>query len=250
MGFATLADVLLAIDTSTHDAGIGVLAGGRVWERTWRSANNHGVEVLAAVDEVLKQAGSSLVAVDAIGVATGPGGFSALRVGIATAKGIAVPCALPLVGISTFEIEAARWWSRPGPLVAVVDAGSAGLYWALYEDRSVGALPGPASRLSYGVAAVDRLPALVPQDAAFCGEIARLRGVVEADRILSDGPAASGASFDGSTASPAPRRPADLLRLADARLRAGDVDDPSRLVPLYVRQPSITRPRDPASRPG
>jgi tRNA threonylcarbamoyladenosine biosynthesis protein TsaB len=242
---------LLAIDTSTHYAGVGVLAGTRIWERTWRSGNNHGIEILAATEEALKQAGSSLAAVDAIGVAIGPGGFSALRVGIATAKGIAVPRALPLVGISTFEIEAARWWSRPGPLVAVIDAGSAGLYWALYEDRSAGALPGPALRRSYGVAAVDRLASLVPEDAAFCGEVDRLRGVVDTDRILSsDGPASADASSDGSYASSTPRRPADLLRLADARLRAGDVDDPSRLVPLYVRQPSITRPRDPASRPG
>jgi tRNA threonylcarbamoyladenosine biosynthesis protein TsaB len=209
-----------------------VLAGGRVWERTWRSANNHGAEILGAIEEVLGEAGSSLGAVTAVGVATGPGGFSALRVGIATAKGLAVPRALPLVGVSTFEIQAARWWARSGPLVAVVDAGSAGLYWAVYDERLATTVPGPQSRRTFGVAAVESLPALVPATAAFCGEVDRLRGVIGADRILTS---------DG-----VPRRPSDLLALAGARLHTGDLDDRSRLVPLYVRQPSITRPRDPA----
>jgi tRNA threonylcarbamoyladenosine biosynthesis protein TsaB len=228
---------LLALDTSTYHAGVGVAAGGRVLERTWYSKNNHGAEILAAAEDLLREAGLSLREVDRVAVALGPGGFSALRVGIATAKGLVVPRDLPLAGISTFDIEMARWWPQLRPVVAVIDAGSAGLAWTLYEPggTSLAApLPGPASRRGLGFAAPADLVRSVGDEVLFCGEAAgKLDGIVGKDRILGDpGPT-------GST-----RRPSDLIRLAEARFDSGDVDDPATLVPFYARQPSITRPRD------
>jgi tRNA threonylcarbamoyladenosine biosynthesis protein TsaB len=224
---------LLALDTSTYHAGVGVAAGGRVLERTWHSKNNHGAELLAAAEDLLREAGLSLRDVDRVAVAVGPGGFSALRVGVATAKGLVLPRDLPLAGVSTFDIEMARWWPQQRPVVAVVDAGSSGLAWTLYEPGSspTAALPGPASRGGLGIAMPADLPGAVSGDALFCGEASdRLEGFVDRDRILG---------VPGSA-----RRPSDLVRLAEARFASGDVDDPARLVPFYARQPSITRPRD------
>lgn len=221
---------LLALDTSTYDAGVGVSVGPRLLERTWQSKNNHGAELLAVAEELLREAGSTLRDVDRVAVAIGPGRFSALRVGIATAKGLAMPRNLPLAGVSSCDIEASRWWPQHRPLVAVIDAGSAGLAWTLYEPARGAALPGRSLRRGFGVATPQDLPSIAPADALFCGEGAeKLVGVVDQVRIL--------------TARGPTRRPADLIRLAEARFAAGHVDDPARLVPFYARQPSITRPR-------
>lgn len=227
---------LLALDTSTYHAGVGVAADGRVLERTWYSKNNHGAELLAAAEDLLREARLTLREVDRVAVAVGPGRFSALRVGLATAKGLVVPRNLPLAGISTFDVEMARWWPQLRPVVALIDAGSAGLAWTLYEPSPGPAkpLPGPASRRGLGLAAPADLVRAVGDEVLFCGEAAgMLDGLVDRDRILGDpGPT-------GST-----RRPSDLVRLAEARFDSGDVDDPAGLVPFYARQPSITRPRD------
>lgn len=221
---------MLALDTSTYFAGVGISVDGQLLERTWQSRNNHGAELLVVAEELLREARSSLREVDRVAVAVGPGGFSALRVGISTAKGVAMPRSLPLAGISTFDIGAARWWPQTRPLVAVVDAGTAGLAWTVYEPAQGVLLPGPASRRGLGVAAPRDLPGIVPDTALFCGEgTEKLAGLVDHARILT---------------APGPtRRPADLIRLAEARFAAGDTDDPARLVPFYARQPSITRPK-------
>jgi tRNA threonylcarbamoyladenosine biosynthesis protein TsaB len=229
--------VLLALDTSTYQAGVGVSVEGRVLQRTWYSRNNHGSEVLSAAESLLREAGSSLREVERVAVALGPGGFSALRVGIATAKGLALARDLPLAGISTYDIEAARWWPQEHPLAVVIDAGSSGVAWTLYEPALGARLPTADLRRGSGIATPEGLATALPGNAVFCGEaVGRLTEVVDRARLLvADGPS---------------RRPADLVRLAEARFAAGDVDDPARLVPFYARQPSITRPRDTARQQG
>jgi tRNA threonylcarbamoyladenosine biosynthesis protein TsaB len=222
---------LLAIDTSTRYAGIALARDGEVIEHLWRSNQNHGTELLPAIERLLGDASADFSDIDRVGVATGPGGFSALRVGLATAKGLALPANLPIVGISTHDLEAMPSWPPSGPLVAVIDAGSSGLVWARYEPPGESAevtLP-PAHRRAAGVAPPERLADAMPTDARFCGEaVERLAGVVSADRLLGEGPPT--------------RRPADLATLAAARLDAGDADDPAALAPNYGREPSISTP--------
>ena len=222
---------LLAIDTSTRHAGIALAKDGEVIEYLWRSEQNHGAELLPAIERLLGDVGASFSDIDRVGIATGPGGFSALRVGLATAKGFALPRDLPIVGISTYDLEAMPNWPPSGPLVAVIDAGSSGLAWARYEPPSESTnvtLPA-AHRREVGVAPPVGLADAMPVDARFCGEaVERLADVVSADRLLGDG---------------APtRRPADLATMAAARLEAGDTDDPAALAPDYARAPSITTP--------
>ncbi len=220
---------LLAIDTSTRYAGIAVAKDGEVMEYLWRSEQNHGAELLPAIERLLGEAGAAFSDIDRVGVATGPGGFSALRVGLATAKGLALPRDLPIVGISTYDLEAMPNWPPSGPLVAVIDAGSSGLAWARYEPpgESAGVTLPAAHRREAGVASPEGLADAMPADAGFCGEaVERVADVVSADRLLGDGPPT--------------RRPADLATMAAARLDAGDADDPAGLAPDYAREPSIT----------
>ena len=223
--------LLLAIDTSTRYAGIALASYGEIFEYLWRSEQNHSVELVPAIERLLGRAGESFSDIDRLGVATGPGGFSALRVGLATAKGIALPRDLPIAGVSTYDLEAMPHWPPPGPLVAVIDAGSSGLAWARYElpADSAGVTLPAAHRRETGVASPEELAAAMPSDAGFCGEaVSRMADAVSANRLLGG--------------EPPTRRPADLAMIAAARLDAGDADDVAGLAPDYARDPSISTP--------
>ncbi len=130
--------VVLAIDTSTRWAGVGLTGAGEPIELAWRSEQNHGAELMDRILQILGDRDASVADIDCVAVAIGPGGFSALRVGLATAKGLVAPTGKPIIGISTFDLEAMSHWPSPDPLVAVIDAGSSGLAWARYAASDIG----------------------------------------------------------------------------------------------------------------
>ncbi|HEX9014059.1 MAG TPA: tRNA (adenosine(37)-N6)-threonylcarbamoyltransferase complex dimerization subunit type 1 TsaB, partial [Anaerolineaceae bacterium] len=100
--------MLLAVDTSTRWVGLALYTGSQVLgEMTWQSQNTHTVEVAPAVQELLTRAGVRSSDLRSIGVAVGPGSFTSLRIGLGQAKGLAMACRIPLVGIPTLDILAA-----------------------------------------------------------------------------------------------------------------------------------------------
>jgi tRNA threonylcarbamoyl adenosine modification protein YeaZ len=198
---------ILAIDTATTRivVAIGDRSGSRVETAEWPAGYRHGETLLASIEKLLEGHAVELGRLAAIAVGTGPGAFTGLRVGIATAKGLAHGLGLPILGIST---GAALLAGSPTRSVLLLPAGPA--------DRLVVRVGAPARLLPAGlepevapdetVVALD-LPDRAPADALARGEAAR---------------ASLGAS---------------IVRLAAARLAAGDVDDLARLVPEYVTLP-------------
>jgi tRNA threonylcarbamoyl adenosine modification protein YeaZ len=102
---------LLAIDTSGMDAlvALGKENGTLVAERRWAAGYRHGEELLTRIDEMLKSEGVALAELAGVVVGTGPGAFTGLRVGLATAKALARELAIPIAGVATSEalVEAA-----------------------------------------------------------------------------------------------------------------------------------------------
>jgi len=135
--------MLLAIDTSTRQAGIALYDDdkGLLAEYNWHSANRHTEELLPATAQMLERAGVTARDLTAVGVAIGPGSFTGLRVGLAAAKGLALAQDLKLVGVSTLDFTASR--RRPGPSsrwcrrAAAASAGHA---------MSTGRMAGPRGR--------------------------------------------------------------------------------------------------------
>ena len=115
----------LCIDTSTRYASVGISKEGRiVAELAWRSERNHSVELAPAMRRVMEHAGVRMEDLTAVFAAVGPGGFSALRVGLSVAKSLAMARGLPLVGINTLDIEAVPFHGLEGPLATVIGAGT------------------------------------------------------------------------------------------------------------------------------
>ena len=116
--------MLLAIDTSTRHAGIALAQEGQVIScRNWYSQTNHSADLVPAISEILDQQGLSPRDLEGIACALGPGSFSALRVGLSTAKGLAIASDIPLVGIKTLKLEAYPFLFNGIPVNAVADVG-------------------------------------------------------------------------------------------------------------------------------
>lgn len=127
---------MLVIDTATAATVVGVLAGDRVVERRHDPAPGdrpgHVSEVLALMEQALAEAGTELGALGRIGVGVGPGSFTGLRIGVATARGLAHATGLELVPVSTLGALSAA--AGPGRVLAVLDARRGEAFTALWED--------------------------------------------------------------------------------------------------------------------
>lgn len=220
--------MLLAIDTSTRYAGIALAdAGGRVIScRSWHSAVNHTAELMPAVAQTLAAAGLTVKDLAGIAIALGPGGFSALRVGMSVAKGLAIAAGRPLVGVGTLDLEAWPYRDSGLPVCALLDAGRGEVAAALFaagQRRHPDRICPPAE-----------LPAEGEEPTLFCGEglaahAAQLRQRLGRRAVIAGN-------------APAARLYA-LAALGQQRLAAGDVDDVASLQPYYLRMPTIGGPK-------
>lgn len=125
----------LAIDTATPLGSAAVLRDSELLsEVSARGLEAHSALALPLAEEALRRAGLGLEALDALAVGTGPGSFTGVRIGVATAKGLSLARALPLYGVSSFEamLEAAA--GVRGPVLTALDARRDELYAALSVD--------------------------------------------------------------------------------------------------------------------
>jgi len=120
---------LLGLDTATSTAGIALVDGDRVLGETRHDASGRGADLLVKIDELFRAAGVAPGALDAVAIGAGPGSFTGLRIGMATAKGIAFAANRPLWAVSSLAAladdarrELATRGLPPGVIVAVLDA--------------------------------------------------------------------------------------------------------------------------------
>ena len=139
--------LLLAIDTATRVSLVGLasLDRGRLAAQSRRDVRHrHGSHLLEQIEEALHAADADLEAVGALAVGTGPGSFTGLRVGLATAKTLAYVRGLPLVGVPTSESlrRAAIAAGAPADIAIVLPAGA--------HDHYLAPADGPARLVAPG----------------------------------------------------------------------------------------------------
>src|SRR3954452_1035151 len=88
---------LLAIDTSTESVGLAVTDGAQLRDYQWLAEREQTTTVMREIERLLESAGVDRTRLTAIAVATGPGMFSGLRVGLAIAKGLHIGLGIPLI---------------------------------------------------------------------------------------------------------------------------------------------------------
>lgn len=217
---ATGERVLLAIDTATTRVviAIGSPAGDLAGTTAWVAGYRHGETLLPTLAAFLADRGLGRGDLAGIVVGTGPGAFTGLRVGLATAKGLAHAARIPLVGVSTAEalLRAAGGQTRGAagvPIrVVLLPAGPSDRV-VVRRGEAPRLLPGgtePDAAVDEVVMAVD-LDGRAPADAVARGEVAR-------------------EGLGGA-----------LLRLGAARLQAHPEGELATVVPEYVTLPRGVR---------
>ena len=225
----------LSIDTSTRYASVGLSQERKILaEYSWLSRQNHSVELLPAVEHLLRTTGTALQDVDCIILATGPGGFSALRVGMSTAKGLCASMGIPLVALNTLDIEAYPFRGLGLPVCSILDMGRGELAMALYDGRK-----GHWSKLGEEqIMTPEELLSRIQEHTLFCGEGVSIYGTA-----LEEGLGEKGVIVEQL---PPTRSPVTLAQMGYQRFQQGERDDIYSLEPQYLRRPTITAPRRPA----
>ena len=125
---------MLAMDTSSDVASVAVTEDGRLLgEYTMNNKKKtHSQKLMVMIDALLKDIEVDIKEIDLFAVSHGPGSFTGLRIGVATAKGLAHACQKPIIGISTLEALAYNLPFCEHIIVPVMDAGKNRVYAASY----------------------------------------------------------------------------------------------------------------------
>jgi len=116
----------LLIDTCGTTATVALGAGARVVERAEMSRGGGSAEIVGAIDGMLRRSGWALRELDAVGVVSGPGSFTGVRVGLATAKGLCEGAEIRMIAVSRLAMFAEAVGPTDG--VVALDAGRGALY--------------------------------------------------------------------------------------------------------------------------
>ena len=220
---------MLALDTSTSVGSVAVGAGDRLLaEVVMNVGPGHSSALMPAVDQALRSAGIVPRELAAVVVGGGPGSFTGVRIGAATAKGIVHALGIPLFAYSGLLAAAAGSWGAERPVCALFDARRRDVYAACYRlGVGVEELFGPEA-LTVDALLERFRGGEVP---LFTGEAAVLHREELAREL-------------GARVVPAqlavPRASA-LLALLAAAPEAGRVPDPARWEPEYVRASGAER---------
>ncbi|HYK87829.1 MAG TPA: tRNA (adenosine(37)-N6)-threonylcarbamoyltransferase complex dimerization subunit type 1 TsaB [Acidobacteriota bacterium] len=128
----------LALDTSTPRGSVALLDGNDlVAEVRLKSLETHSARLLRSVEFLLDSAQWTLGNVDLIAAGIGPGSFTGIRIGIATAMGLAQPMGIPFAGVSGLDALAGQIAFLAGSIGVVMDAQRAQVYYAEYISDGV-----------------------------------------------------------------------------------------------------------------
>lgn len=224
---------ILAIETATPLGSVALLEGEMVVREVAERVPQRHLEWLApAIAGLLDAAGWRPGDVQGLAVSRGPGSFTGLRIGVATAAAWAHTRGVPVIGLSTLEVVAAgaRGSGSGGVICPVLDARRGAIAFALFE-RNETMIRLLDDTIGLGHALFERLPGAVP--VTFAGD--GVPRVLDAIRALPHAVVAPEDAWDP--------RAAVLGRIAHGRLARGERDDPYLLHPVYARGAGITPSR-------
>ena len=226
--------LILSLDTSTRGGSVAVVRDDRVLALLpGDESRTHGERLPAEIAAALDAAGVGREAIDLLAVATGPGGFTGLRIGLAAVQGLAMTLDRPVAGVSTLDalaLQAAG--SAAAVIVPWMDAQRGDVFATAIDPRAGATLEPPVAEPPRAV--LDRYRTrLQGRSVIFIGDAA-LR-----DAALIE--SAGGGAW--SIRAPGPLAP-EIAQLARRLASEGKAGPPHALIPVYVRRPDAEIERE------
>ena len=206
--------LILAFDTSAAHCAAALLSGGEVIGAVHEEmAKGQAESLFPILESVLKDAGVNFQDLSALGVGTGPGNFTGVRISVSAARGLALSLGIPAVGVSLLEAAA---FGTDGPVITAFDARRNAVYFQGFETPYE--IPSQMSDLTdLSLDPIDGLTCIGPMADVM---VEKLNGTV----------------------APAKYAPASAVgRIAAMRWDK----QPTRPAPLYLRAPDALPPSDP-----
>lgn len=213
---------VLAVDTTGPVIGVALRLGSVAEVRTERVQRGSEERLVPWILALCSEAGLSVGELDGVAVAVGPGAFTGLRVGLATAMGIALAGRLPVVGLSSLASRAAPH-AAEDRVLSMLDARKARVYAQWFEAGL------PISD-AMDIAPEELLLSVSP------GFLATGEGA----GVYREQVEAAGGRIHSAWASPAVDA---LARMGEEALARGEATDPAALRPVYIRPPDARPPK-------
>jgi tRNA threonylcarbamoyladenosine biosynthesis protein TsaB len=133
---------IIAIDTSNQPMSVALFDDqGIVAERTTTIKRNHSIQLMPAIESMMKEANWSVSDLDRVAVAKGPGSYTGVRIGVTVAKTLAWTANLELVGVSSLKMLAGNASLEKGKFISpLFDARRGNIYTGLYQVNDAGKL--------------------------------------------------------------------------------------------------------------
>lgn len=234
----TARELFLCLDTSTPTARVAILDGhGAVAFAKEATAERHSSHVLSLCAEAMGAVDIAPAELTGIACGGGPGSFTGLRVGLAAAKGLALPTGVPLFVVSSLEAMAVDILESHGgsavTAVPCLDAGKGEVYAAAYVADGERLVRETATSVRLTPARLSAWLLELPS-----GGTSPILAGNGAERYRAALPGAAVAAIAGPTA-------VSVGRLALLQRARGEVADLATAVPFYGRPPDITVKRQP-----
>jgi tRNA threonylcarbamoyladenosine biosynthesis protein TsaB len=230
---------ILAVDTATESCSAALLITGGLLVREQRLERGHAEAILPMVDELLKEAGIPLAALDAIAFGRGPGAFTGVRLAASVAQGLAFGAGVPVVPVSDLRALAQRALDVEKAVERVLvcaDARMQEVYWGCFERGAAG-LARAVGEEQVGKPALVRLPEPWSGPA---GE--PVWGAGSGFTVYPGLRATLGVQAAGVFAEFLPRA-SEVARLAAAEVTAGRILPAEQALPVYLRDDVTHRGR-------
>jgi tRNA threonylcarbamoyladenosine biosynthesis protein TsaB len=225
--------LILSLDTTTSAASVALADATHVLEVTAIDADQPiATRVPGDLQALVERRGVALRDIDLFAVATGPGSFTGLRIGIATMQGLAFATGRPLIGVSSFDALAV--FAGADHVIVWIDAWRGEVYAARYAR----ATPGDESieRQSMPMQLLDEPTVGAP-------DVLLAVGAVAETTFIGDG-AVRYRDRLPRVVEPTPLLAGTIATLARTRANAGELPPPHAIRPLYVRRPDAELARD------
>jgi len=216
--------IILGIETATMTGGLALMNDGKlISEYTLNMKTTHSSRLMPALDWMLKDAMLDKKQINGIAISIGPGSFTGLRIGLATAKGLVMALEIPMVGVPTLDALAHNVPYPAHQVCAILDARKKEVYSAFYRHENNIFV----RKSDYQVISPNELIKHIQEKTIFIGDAIDIYGDLLQEKLGE-------LALFVPSAQRLPRASV-IANIGLAKLKAGEYLDLASSEPIYIR---------------